>query len=109
MVINMEYSAKEVMNFLNINRETLRHYENMGLIHPRIDDKTHYRYYTDFDIETIAECRKYRSADFSIKEIDKIKHIDSLSQYVSILEQKQEYYKNNHYIFINLFIKIMKR
>jgi DNA-binding transcriptional MerR regulator len=58
MVINMEYSAKEVMNFLNINRETLRHYENMGLIHPRIDDKTHYRYYTDFDIETIAECRK---------------------------------------------------
>lgn len=29
----MEYTAKEVMNFLNINRETLRHYENMGLVH----------------------------------------------------------------------------
>ena len=105
MVINMEYSAKEVMNFLNINRETLRHYENMGLIHPRIDDKTHYRYYTDFDIETIAECRKYRSADFSIKEIDKIKHIDSLLQYVSILEQKQEYYKKQSLYFYKLIHK----
>ena len=105
MVINMEYSAKEVMNFLNINRETLRHYENMGLIHPRIDDKTHYRYYTDFDIETIAECRKYRSADFSIKEIDKIKHIDSLSQYVSILEQKQKSYKKQSLYFYKLIHK----
>ena len=90
MVINMEYSAKEVMNFLNINRETLRHYENMGLIHPRIDDKTHYRYYTDFDIETIAECRKYRSADFSIKEIDKIKHIENLIKTNDVIEDSEE-------------------
>lgn len=96
----MEYTAKEVMNFLNINRETLRHYENMGLVHPRIDDKTHYRYYNDLDIETIAECRKYRSADFSIKEIKNIKSIDSLSQYISILEKKQEYYKKTIIIFL---------
>ncbi len=101
----MEYTAKEVMNFLNINRETLRHYENMGLIHPRIEDKNHYRYYTDFDIETIAECRKYRSADFSIKEIDKIKHISSLPQYVSILEQKQEYYEKQALYYSKLIHK----
>ena len=62
-----------------------------------------------FDIETIAECRKYRSADFSIKEIDKIKHIDSLLQYVSILEQKQEYYKKQSLYFYKLIHKNNER
>lgn len=101
----MEYTVKEVMNFFNINRETLRHYENMGLIHPRIDGKTHYRYYNDLDVETIAECKKYRSSDFSIKEIKNIKNIDSLAQYMNILEQKQKYYEKQSLYFHKLLHK----
>ncbi|WP_238902812.1 MULTISPECIES: MerR family transcriptional regulator [unclassified Clostridium] len=101
----MKYTAKSLCEFLNTNRETLRHYEKMGLIHPEIDMKNHYRYYNDLDVETIAECRKYRSLDFSIKEIKKIKNVDKLSSYTSIIEEKQKYYEKQSIYYKKLAIK----
>lgn len=101
----MKYTAKKLSEFFNINRETLRHYENMGLIHPEIDMKNHYRYYGDWDVETIAECRKYRSLGFSIKEIKEIKEIDSLPAYTSIIEEKQKEYEKQAIYLEKLAIK----
>lgn len=33
----MRYTAKHLCKFFNINRETLRHYEKVGLVTPYID------------------------------------------------------------------------
>lgn len=101
----MKYTAKILCEFLNINRETLRHYEKMGLIHPEIDKKNKYRYYNDLDVETIAECRKYRSLDLSIQEIREIKEVDKLSEYTAVIEQKQKIYEKRAAYFEQLALK----
>lgn len=98
-LISMRYTAKNLMKFLNINRETLRYYETMGLVHPQIDEESHYRYYNDMDVQTIAECRRYRSQDFSIKEIKHLKESSCLSDYLAVIEEKQSYYEKQTIYF----------
>ena len=65
----MKYTAKDVCRMLNITRETLRYYEKVGIIHPEIDPVNKYRYYDDWDINYIYECKKYQSLGFSVKEV----------------------------------------
>ncbi len=86
----MKYTAKDICKIYNINRETLRYYEKMDLIHPEIDEANRYRYYDDWDINFIGECRKYRSMGFSIKEIEEVLKRDSLHDFITKLEKKQE-------------------
>lgn len=85
----MEYTTKDVCKILNITRETLRHYEKRGLIHPKISKENNYRYYDDWEINYIGECKKYQSIGFSISEVNNIFSGGSLDEFVQLVEQKQ--------------------
>lgn len=98
----MKYKAKDLCSYLNISRETLRYYEQVGFIHPEIDEETRYRSYSDHDIEKIAESRKYRSLDYSIKEIQSLSSVKNFEEYLEILEKKQQYYGNQSDYFQKL-------
>lgn len=99
------YTAKDVTKFLNITKETLRHYERMDLIHPYIDPRNNYRCYSDWDIFSIAECRLYRSLDFAIKEINDLQNVVSLEQYQAFLEHKQTDYETKAKLFTGLALR----
>jgi DNA-binding transcriptional MerR regulator len=95
----MEYTTKDVCKMFNITRETLRHYERKGIIQPKISKENNYRYYDDWDINYIGECKKYQSIGFSISEVKDILSDGSLKQFIHLVEQKQEDFKRKAQIY----------
>lgn len=95
----MKYTTKDICKIWNMNRETLRFYEKKGLIHPEIDEENNYRYYDDWDINYLGECKKYRSLGYSIEEIDEIFKKDDLQAYIDKTVSKQNDFqqKIEHY------------
>ncbi|GEK37969.1 MULTISPECIES: MerR family transcriptional regulator [Enterococcus] len=84
----MRYTAKHLCKFFNINRETLRHYEKVGLVTPYIDPNSRYRYYDHWDVEKIAQIRIHRSRNLSLKSIKEMDSVDSFQNYFCIFENE---------------------
>lgn len=63
------YKIGEVVKKLNINRETIRYYENMGLLTENKRDKNGYRFYSKDEIEKVEFILMVKSYGFSLKEI----------------------------------------
>lgn len=79
------YKIGEVAKMYNISTSLLRHYEEEGLLIPQyIDDKNHYRYYGNQQLEVLNTICSLRALDISIndiktylegRDIDKIKQM----------------------------------
>ena len=89
----MRYTAKHLCQFFNINRETLRHYEKVGLITPYVDPNSSYRYYDHWDVEKIAQIRIHRSRNLSLKSIKEMDLVDSFDNYFNIFENETKLLK----------------
>ncbi|WP_326513506.1 MerR family transcriptional regulator [Clostridium intestinale] len=63
------YKIGEVVKKLNINRETIRYYENIGLLTENKRDKNGYRLYSEDEVEKIEFILMVKSYGFSLKEI----------------------------------------
>lgn len=98
----MKYTSKDVCKLYNIKRDTLRYYEKIGLIHPEIDATNKYRYYDDWDINYIGECKKYQSLGLSIKEVSDIFEKGTLASVIEKSEEKQRVFeqKLNYYTLL---------
>lgn len=88
----MKYKIGEVSRILNIPLETLRYYESKDIVHPVKDKENNYRYYDAWDINFLIECKKFRSLDFSLSEIQDILHKDNLSNFIDKINDRQRYY-----------------
>ena len=65
-----KYKISDVANLFGITRQTLIHYDKIGLFKPLIIDKeTSYRYYTEEQFLDLAFIIGLKSADFSLNEI----------------------------------------
>lgn len=84
-----KYTSKEICQFFNIKRDTLRHYEALGIIHPTIDPKNNYRLYDKYDIYSIAECKKYQTIEMPLKDISYTQNQGSLESLISSMEKLQ--------------------
>ena len=62
------YKIGEISNLYNIGTDSLRYYEEMGILHPKRDDNG-YRMYSINDIRKLNIIRELRSIGFSINEI----------------------------------------
>ncbi|MDD8048004.1 MAG: MerR family transcriptional regulator [Thomasclavelia sp.] len=90
----MKYTTKDVCKIYDITRDTLRYYEKVGIIHPEIDKTNNYRYYDDWDINYLGECKKYQSLGFTIKEITKIFKDGTLEEMINLTQSKQKDFTN---------------
>lgn len=87
----------EVMKIFNTTKETLRHYENLGLINPEID-KQNYRYYDHSDIRKLRQIFYLRDLEISLDEIRRLEegdierdeYLELLYKHHRKLEEKQE-------------------
>ena len=68
-MIPSRYSTKSICQIFNITRETLRHYERMGLLNPYINPENGYREYSYWDVCAVIDILKYRSFGLSIADI----------------------------------------
>lgn len=89
----MKYTQKDVCRLLNITRETLRTYEKLGILKPEIDPKNQYRYYDDYQVYLIAECKRYQANEFSLNEIQTMLEEDSLADYTARMENRLTHFE----------------
>ena len=72
------YSIGELVKELNINKETIRYYERIGLISETTRNKNGYRIYTKEDMEKIKFILIVKNFGFSLKEISTLIHDEIL-------------------------------
>lgn len=65
----MFLTVGEISKALGISGETIRHYVNEGLIHPKQGEENNYYYYSSDDFLRITDILFYRSMGLTIKEI----------------------------------------
>lgn len=108
----MKYKSGDTQKILSISRETLRFFEEKGLITPVRDKNNNYRYYDTLDLNKIVAYKFYRSLEFSLEEAIEMVDLGNESQIERLflqteyLEKKAKYYLelssyiknyNNHY------------
>lgn len=84
----MRYTQKDICKAFDITRDTLRHYERLGIIAPEIDPDNGYRYYDDWQINLLWECKRYQAMGFSLSEVGQILHSDSMDGFASRIERR---------------------
>lgn len=89
----------EVLKIFKTTKETLRHYENLGLIQPEID-KNNYRYYDHHDLKKLRQIFYLREIEIPL---EKIKELNS--KQVS----QDEYHNLLDYHYISLKEKVERQ
>ena len=69
------YTIGQVAKFLGVSRDTLKFYEEKGLVNPKQDDENGYRKYNHFDKYDIITINFYREIDIEIVKIQEIKKV----------------------------------
>ena len=78
MVI-VRYMQKDIRERLGFTRDTLRLYEQRGIISPEIDPANGYRYYDDWQVNLLWDAKFYQGMGFSLAEVQDILQRDSLA------------------------------
>ena len=102
--MKIKYSTKEICKIFDINRETLRHYERMGILNPYINPENGYREYSYWDVGSIIDVLKYRSLGFSLADAKDAIFEHDFPQIVDDLEKHSDYL-TNQIILYNLLRK----
>ncbi len=63
------YTIGQVAKFLGVSRDTLKFYEEMGLVAPTHNPDNGYRQFDDFDIYDVLTTNFYRQIDLEIKRL----------------------------------------
>ena len=74
----MKYTINEMASIVGVGIETLRHYEDKGILTPARDENNNYRLYSISDIRKFNTSRTFRSYGFTIQETSKLLEWKSL-------------------------------
>lgn len=83
------YKIGEVSRVFGIPNETLRYYESRGIITPRRDEESGYRYYDVWDINFLLDTLWYRSYGFSLADVSSMVNSDSLETFDERYRQRE--------------------
>ena len=99
-----KYKIGDVSRLFDIPAQTLRYYEEQGILHPEKSENSGYRYYDAWDLNSLLDAITYRSLDFSLSEIKEIADSDGLEQILdkytahetALLHQIEKYQRMLH-------------
>ncbi|WP_288226563.1 MerR family transcriptional regulator, partial [uncultured Enterococcus sp.] len=73
-----------------VSIRTLRHYDEIGLLHPQlVEEDSGYRYYSVKQLERLAQIVLLRELTFSLKEIQQLLQEDA-TKFTAALEKKEQ-------------------
>lgn len=75
------YKIGDISYIYGLSSDAIRYYEDQGIIAPKRDPNSGYRYYTTWDINFLIDCLWYRSYDFSLSDIKQMMRCDNLSDF----------------------------
>ena len=88
------YHTRDVSNHLGFTRETLRYYEEMGLIRPKREKYSQYREFDFYDMSRLMAIDFYRKRGFTPVQIKNLLGADSRQEYEEILGEQMGALKN---------------
>ncbi|NMA06538.1 MAG: MerR family transcriptional regulator [Ruminococcaceae bacterium] len=80
------FSVGEVSKILGIPSQTIRFYDNEGVVVPYRNEETGRRYYSIYDIYQISLRKQYMNMGFSLEETNQAFHNMSISEIVKEIE-----------------------
>lgn len=86
----MKYKIGEIASLMNLSTESIRHYERMGIIHPKKAESSAYRYYSPWDVMVLGTCRHYRSLGFSLEDISGMMNAKASDGVLPDLQKQEE-------------------
>ena len=89
-----KYSTIEICRIFDITRETLRHYERLGLLNPSVNTENGYREYSYWDVSTLIDILKYRSLGFSLSDAKEALYESDFPRIIESLAEHADYYTN---------------
>ncbi len=94
----MEYSIRDVSEFLNLSREMVRYYEKWGLITPKRNEANNYRSYDILDVFKLMDAVQYKSWGIPVKRMREMWEGDFLEKSrAQLLMHRQELAKEVAY------------
>ena len=86
-----KYLIGEVCKLFNISRDTLVHYDKIGLLSPTKDKNNGYRYYKIEDLNCLTDIVFYKTLNLSLNDIDKAINGSSPEQILNLINDKEIY------------------
>lgn len=91
MANDQSYTIGHVSRICGVSVQTLRYYDNIGLLSPsRTDPLTNYRYYSNMDILLVKIVQDLKTLRFSLEEIGRILNQSSLDGLTAALKSKKQ-------------------
>lgn len=85
------FSIGQAAEAVHTTRETLRHYDRIGLVKPgKKDEQTRYRYYTRQDIVRLNTVRALQLMGLPLQEIKKVLEYDDLEKIIDFLDEAEK-------------------
>ncbi|WP_257131091.1 MerR family transcriptional regulator [Bacillus toyonensis] len=81
-------TKSDVIKIFNTTKETLRFYEEKGLVQPKVG-KNNYRLYGNEDLQKISQIFFCKDIGFSIEEIDLVINKRNIINNINILQNKK--------------------
>lgn len=88
MVSESYYKIGEISKLFNIGLDSLRYYEEVGILSPKRDPENNYRLYTLDDVREIAIIRELMELRFPSKQIKMLEKNRNLNNSMELLEQE---------------------
>lgn len=85
-----KYRKSELLKYLGVSRDTLRFYEEKGLISPQKDNDNNYRSYDFFDIFRIMIIDFYKARGMTIQQIQDLLVKSDIQDMQNIMETKKK-------------------
>lgn len=84
-----KYRTGELLNYLGVSRDTLRYYEEKGLLSPKKNSENNYRNYDILDVFTIMIIDFYRKRGMTIQQIQSLLKDCDISDMQRLLDTKK--------------------
>lgn len=88
--ITSMYKIGEAARLMGVSTEALRYYERKGLVTPRKDHESKYRYFDSSQINHLLNMQRYQKFGFSLYEIVDIFHNCDADQFASFMKVKEQ-------------------
>ena len=86
----MKFSIGQVSKLFEISKDTLRHYDKIGILKPEVNETNGYRYYYEEDLEKLGLILETKYLGIPLSEIKETIESESLIQYKNLVEKQEE-------------------
>lgn len=80
----------DLSKLAGVKAETIRYYENEGIVRPSRNANGTFREYNMWDVLELLECLKYRHMDFTLNEVKLITKQGDLNDILDLLDHKEK-------------------